>query len=325
VTDPIRVAVTGAAGNIGYSLLFRIAAGECFGPDQPVILQMLEIPPAMGALEGVAMELDDCAFPLLKGLVLGDDPEVSFKDANQIFLVGSKPRGPGMERKDLIRENGPIFVGQGKAIEKVAASDVFVLTVGNPCNTNGWIAMNNAKGVPRERFTAMTRLDQNRAVAQLADKTGRDTTEVSDMIIWGNHSATQFPDSLNARIGSERVPDLIDAAWLRGEFLETIQQRGAAIIKARGQSSAASAACAAMDHVRDAWSGTGGRSVSMGVPSNGAYGVPDGIMFSFACRCSGKGAYEIVEGVEFDDFGADKFAKTLEELKSEAAVVQDLV
>jgi len=325
VTEPLRVAVTGAAGNIGYSLLFRLAAGECYGPDQPIILQMLEIPPAMGTLEGVAMELEDCAFPLLKGVEMADDPNRSFKDAHQIFLVGSKPRGPGMERNDLIKENGPIFVGQGQAIEKTAAADVFVITVGNPCNTNAWIAMNNAKGVPRERFTAMTRLDENRAVAQLAAKTGRDTTDVSDMIIWGNHSATQFPDAHNAKVGADRVADLVDDDWLRGEFLTTIQQRGAAIIKARGSSSAASAATAAIDHMRDAWNGTGSRMVSMAVPSDGSYGVPDGTMFSFACRCSGKGAWQIVPGVEFDDFGKEKFAATLAEIQGEAEVVKDLV
>lgn len=325
MTQPLRVAVTGAAGNIGYSLLFRLAAGDCYGPDQPIILQMLEIPPAMKAVEGVAMELDDAAFPLLHGIEFSDDPNVAFKGANQIFLVGSKPRSKGMERSDLIRENGPIFVGQGKAIQAVAASDVFVITVGNPCNTNCWIAMNNAPDVPNERFTAMTRLDENRAVAQLAKKAGVQTTEVADMIIWGNHSATQFPDYKNATIGGTAAASRLDEAWLQGDFIKTIQQRGAQIIEARGASSAASAASAAVDHMRDAWHGTGDRMVSMAVPSRGNYGVPENTIFSFACRCTGRGGYEIVDGIEFDAFGTDKFAKTLAELTEEASVVSDLV
>ena len=324
VTEPLRIAVTGAAGNIGYSLLFRLAAGDCYGADQPIILQLLEIPPAMGALEGVGMELEDAAFPLLKGIELSDDANVAFKNANQIFLVGSKPRGKGMERKDLIRDNGPIFVGQGKAIEAAAASDVFVLTVGNPCNTNCFIAMRNAPGVPRERFTAMTRLDQNRAVAQLARKSGKDTEDVASMVIWGNHSATQFPDFKNATVGGAAAESVLDRNWLESTFIETIQQRGAAIIKARGSSSAASAASAAVDHMRDAWNGSGERLVSMAVPSSGQYNVPDGTIFSFACRCGGKGSYEIVEGIEFDAFGQAKFAATLKELQDEAEVVADL-
>ncbi len=325
MTQPLRVAVTGAAGNISYSLLFRLAAGDCYGSNQPVILQLLEIPPAMKALEGVVMELQDCAFPLLAGIETSDDPKVAFRGANQIFLVGSRPRTKGMERNELIAVNGPIFVGQGQAIQEHAAKDVFVITVGNPCNTNAFIAMKNAPEVPRSRFTAMTRLDQNRAVAQLALKTGKPVTAVENLIIYGNHSSTMFPDFANAKVaGANAVQAVGDAAWLQGPYLKTIQQRGAAIIEARGASSAASAAAAAIDHMRDAWFGTGDRCVSMAVPSDGSYGIPDGTMFSFPVRCKGKGQWEIVKGASHDAFAKAKIAETLKELQDEAAVVKDL-
>ncbi len=325
MSQPLRIAVTGAAGNIGYSLLFRLAAGDCYGANQPIILQLLEIPPAMGALEGVAMELSDSAFPLLHKIELADDPGRAFKDANQIFLVGSKPRSKGMERSDLIRENGPIFVGQGQAIQQAAAPDVRVITVGNPCNTNCYIAMQNAPDVPRERFTAMTRLDQNRAVAALAGRAGVLSTDVDNMIIWGNHSATQFPDFSHATVAGKPAADCVERAWLEGDFLTGIQQRGAKIIEARGASSAASAASAAVDHMRDWWNGTGERAVSMAVPSSGQYGVPEGIIFSFPCRVGVNGQWSVVEGVEFDAFGQEKVQATLAELQEEAAVIQDLL
>ncbi|MDH3590977.1 MAG: malate dehydrogenase, partial [Planctomycetota bacterium] len=275
-------------------------------------------------LEGVAMELDDCAFPLLHGIEMADDPKQGFAGANQVFLVGSKPRGPGMERNDLIKENGPIFVGQGKALDG-AASDVFIVTVGNPCNTNAWIAMKNSTDVPDARFTAMTRLDQNRATAQLANKAGVQTTDVANMIVWGNHSSTQFPDFTHARIDGTPAVEVLDKGWLEGEFFTTVQKRGAAIIKARGSSSAASAASAAIDHMHDAWFGTGDRAVSMCVPSDGSYGVPEGMIFSFPCRCKGMGAYEIVSDVDFGTFGNEKIAATRDELQNESSVVADLV
>ncbi|MCB9883581.1 MAG: malate dehydrogenase [Planctomycetes bacterium] len=325
MSDPIRVAVTGAAGNISYSLLFRIAAGDCFGPDQPVILQLLEIPPAMGALQGVAMELDDCAFPLLRGVKLSSDPKEAFEGVNQIFLVGAKPRGKGMERQDLIRDNGPIFVGQGKAIAECAAKDVFIVTVGNPANTNGYIAMQNAAGVSPRRFTAMTRLDQNRAQAQLAARAGVAVTEVSDMVIWGNHSPTMFPDYANAKIQGKPVPEVIaDAGWLANEFTQTVKQRGKAIIDARGLSSAASAASAAIDHMRDAWFGTGDRVISCAVASDGSYGIPEGVMYSFPVRMKPRGEWEIVPGVPQDDQGHAALQKTLAELEEERSMVADL-
>lgn len=324
---PLRVAVTGAAGQIGYSLLFRIASGAVFGADQPVILSLLEITPAMGALEGVVMELDDCAFPLLQGIETSDDANVAFKDANRVFLVGSKPRGPGMERKDLIRDNGPIFTTQGKAINDHAAEDVRVVVVGNPCNTNALIAMSNAPDVPRERFTAMTRLDHNRAMAQLAAKAGKHSSDVTNMTIWGNHSATQYPDFQNAKISGTNVPSVIeDRGWLEGEFISTVQQRGAAIIKARGLSSAASAANAAIDHMHDWEFGTkDGEWVSMAVPSDGSYGTPEGMIIGFPCTCDGKGGYSIVQGLELDDFAKEKLQVTIDELKSEMEIVKDLL
>jgi malate dehydrogenase len=326
---PIRVAVTGAAGQIGYALLPRIAAGAMFGPDQPVILQLLEIPheKALAALNGVAMELDDCAFPLLRGIVQTSDPKVAFKDANWCLLVGSKPRGPGMERNDLIRENGPIFTGQGRAIAENAAADVRVAVVGNPCNTNCLIAMHSAKGVPRERFSAMTRLDQNRAQAQLAQKAKVHQNDVRNALIWGNHSATQVPDFVHATIGGKPAADVIgDRAWLEGEFVKVVQQRGAAIIAARGLSSAASAANALIDHVRDLRGATPRdewRSVC--VASDGAYGVPEGLIFSYPVRADGKGGWSIVKGLQLDGFLEKGLAATVKELEAERDLVKDLL
>jgi malate dehydrogenase len=327
MTTPKRVAVTGAAGQIGYSLLPRIAAGEVFGKDVPVQLQLLEITPALGALEGTRMELDDCAFPLLKGVVCSDDPKVAFEGADLVMLVGSKPRGPGMERKDLIRENGPIFTGQGKAIAEVASKDVRALVVGNPCNTNCLIAMHSAGGVPRDRFTAMTMLDQNRAKAQLAAKAGVHHTEVTRMVIWGNHSNTQFPDWTNARIGGKPVAEVIsDHEWLKGAFIKTVQERGKAIIEARGKSSAASAASAAIDHARALFSVHGDDDpVSLCVLSDGSYGVPEGIISSFPCATDGKGNWRIVEGFTIDDYAKGMIQKTTDELLEERSAVADLL
>jgi malate dehydrogenase len=326
---PIRVAVTGAAGQIGYALVFRIASGAMFGPDQPVVLQLLEIPAEkpMAALQGVAMELNDCAFPLLQGMVLTSDPNEAFKDANWCLLVGSKPRGPGMERNDLIRENGPIFTVQGRAIADHAAPDVRVAVVGNPCNTNCLIAMHSAQGVPKDRFSAMTRLDQNRAQAQLAGKAGVHTTSVRNALIWGNHSATQVPDFFHTSIEGKPAPEVIsDRSWLEGEFIKTVQQRGAAIIKARGSSSAASAANALVDHVRDLLQPTPKdewRSVA--VVSDGSYGVTEGLISSFPVRADGKGGWEIVQGIELNDFLKAGIAKTVGELEGEREVVKDLL
>ncbi len=326
---PIRVAVTGAAGQIGYALLPRIASGAMFGPDQPVILQLLELPidKVMAALKGVAMELDDCAFPLLHGIVQTSDVKVAFKDANWCLLVGSKPRGPGMERNDLIRENGPIFVGQGRAIAEVASKDVRVAVVGNPCNTNALIAMHSAKGVPKERFTAMTRLDQNRAQTQLAQKAGVHTSAVSNTLIWGNHSATQVPDYRNTKINGKPANEVIkDEAWLRGDFFKTVQQRGAAIIAARGSSSAFSAAGGLVDHVRDLVNPTPkGEWRSVCVPSDGSYGVEAGLISSFPVTSDGKGGWSIVKGLELDEFLKQKLAATVKELSDERAVVADLL
>ncbi len=324
---PLRVAVTGAAGQIGYSLLFRIASGTVFGDDQPIILSLLEITPAMGALEGVVMELDDCAFPLLHGIETSDDANVAFKDVNRVFLVGSKPRGKGMERKDLILDNGPIFTGQGKALNDNAAKDVRVVVVGNPCNTNALIAMSNAPDIPNDRFTAMTRLDHNRAMAQLAKKSNKQSSNVTNVTIFGNHSATQYPDFQNAKICGKPVVDVIeDRTWLEGEFISTVQQRGAAIIKARGLSSAASAANAALDHMHDWEFGTkDGEWVSMAVPSDGSYDTPEGMIIGFPCTCDGKGGYSIVQGLELDDFAKKKFDATIDELKNEAEIVKDLL
>ncbi len=326
---PIRVAVTGAAGQIGYALLPRIASGALFGPDQPVILHLIEIPhdKALSALRGVAMELDDCAFPLLSGIVQTSDLDVGFKDVNWALLVGAKPRGPGMERNDLLKDNGAIFVGQGQAIAKNAAADVRVAVVGNPCNTNAWICQQAAKGVPPERFTAMTRLDQNRAQAQLAQKAGVPITDVKGTLIWGNHSATQVPDFFHATIKGKPVTEVVaDHDWLKTTFISTVQKRGAAIIEARGVSSAASAANALIDPVRDLHFATPqGEWRSICVTSDGSYGVPAGLISSFPIRSDGKGGWSIVQGLELNDFLKEKIAATVKELEGEREVVKALV
>ncbi|HEX4863004.1 MAG TPA: malate dehydrogenase [Acidimicrobiales bacterium] len=322
---PIRVAVTGAAGQIGYSLLFRIASGAVLGPDQPVILQLLEITPALGALQGVVMELDDCAFPLLAGVTTSDDPHVAFGDANVALLVGARPRSKGMERKDLLEANGAIFTVQGKALSDNAAKDIRVLVVGNPPNTNALIAMHNAPNVPRERFTAMTRLDQNRATAQLAARSGRPVTDVTNLTIWGNHSATQYPDVFHAKIGDRPATEVIgDDAWIEKEFIPAVQQRGAAIIEARGASSAASAASAAIDHARDWMQGTPpGEWVSMAIPSDGSYGVAEGLISSFPVTTS-EGRYEVVQGLDVDDFSRKRIDASVAELGEERDAVKEL-
>jgi len=321
---PIRVAVTGAAGNIGYALLWRIASGSTFGPDQPIILQLLEIPPGMDKLEGVVMELRDSAFPLVHDIIATDDPNVAFKDANQIFLVGSRPRTAGMDRADLVAANGPIFVGQGKAIDDNAADDVRVVVVGNPCNTNALIACANAKKVPDSRFTAMTRLDHNRAIGQLSKKSGAAASEIDGIAIWGNHADTMYADVTKATVKGESATSAFDQDWLRGEFLETVATRGKAIINARGASSAASAASAASDHMRDWFKGTDGRVVSMAVPSNGEYGVPKGLIFSFPVTIA-NGEYTIVEDWPLDDFAKAKIEENVTALEEERAAVSDLL
>jgi malate dehydrogenase len=322
---PVRVAITGAAGQIGYQLAFRIASGQLFGPDQPVILQLLEITPALAALNGVAMELDDCAFDSLHGIVCSDKADVAFKDINYAFLVGARPRGPGMERKDLLVANAQIFSAQGKALDAVADRRVKVLVVGNPANTNALIARENAKGLDPRNFTAMTRLDHNRAKAQLAGKLDAHVSDVHGAIIWGNHSATQFPDLAHATVNGTAALSRVSQAWYRDEFIPTVQQRGAAIIKARGASSAASAASAALDHVRDWALGTQGDDwVSMAVASDGSYGIKEGVVYSYPVRCV-RGEYQIVQGLAIDDFGRAKMAATDAELREERAGVQDLL
>ena len=321
---PVRVVVTGAAGQIAYSLLFRIAAGEMLGSDQPIILQLLEITPALGTLSGAVMEIEDCAFPLVAGIVQTDDPNVAFKDADYCLLVGARPRGPGMERKDLLQANAQIFSVQGQAINDNASADVKVLVVGNPANTNALIAYRNAPGLDPRQFTAMTRLDHNRAVAQLAQKTGKHSTEVEGMMIWGNHSATQYPDLHHCTVAGEKAVDLVDQAWIAGEFIPTVQQRGAAIIKARGLSSAASAANAAIEHMRDWVLGTGGKIVSMGIHSDGSYGVDPGLIFSYPVVCA-DGAYSIVQELDINEFSQGLIDNTENELKQERDAVADLL
>ncbi len=325
---PMRVAVTGAAGQIGYSLLFRIASGEMLGKDQPVILQLLEIPDekAQKALKGVMMELDDCAFPLLQSMVPASDPKVAFKDIDVALLVGARPRGPGMERKDLLEANGAIFVPQGKALNEVASRDVKVLVVGNPANTNCLIAMKNAPSLKPQQFTAMMRLDHNRALTQVAQKTGKPVTSVKKMSIWGNHSATQYPDIFNAEVDGKNAAQLVnDQEWVEKTFIPTVQKRGAAIIDARGLSSAASAANAAIDHVRDWVHGTAsGDWVSMGVPSDGSYGIPEGLIFGYPCTTSG-GKYQVVKGLSHNDFAKAKIAATQKELTEERAAIEQLL
>ena len=325
MTTPVRISVTGAAGQIGYSLLFRIASGAVFGPETPVILQLLEITPALGALEGVKMELDDCAFPLLAGVVCTDNAETAFGDADAAFLVGAMPRKEGMERGDLLSANGGIFKPQGQALSAAAKRDVKVLVVGNPANTNALIAMNNAKDLDPRRFTAMTRLDHNRAVSQLATKVGRPVSSVTKMTIWGNHSSTQYPDLFHCEVDGKNAAALVnDQAWLDGEFIPTVAKRGAAIIKARGLSSAASAANAAIDHMRSWALGTAkGDWVSMAVPSDGSYGVPEGIISSFPCTCT-NGEYSIVQGLDIDDYSRAKIDASVAELIEERDEVRTL-
>ena len=321
----VKVAVTGAAGQIGYALLFRIASGQMFGSDVNVELQLLELPQALGALKGVAMELDDCAFPNLKKITCTDDVNVAMKDVNWAILVGSVPRKAGMERADLLKINGGIFTTQGKAINDNAADDVRVFVVGNPCNTNALIAMNSAPKIGRDRFFAMTMLDANRASTQLAKKAGVDVTSVSNMTIWGNHSATQYPDFFNAKIDGKAVADVIsDHAWLKGDFITTVQKRGAAIIEARGASSAASAANAVVDGIYNLTHDTKpGQTYSMALSSQGQYGVDEGLIFSYPCRTE-NGKVKVVEGIAHNDFGTEKFNKTLNELKEERDAVKEL-
>ena len=322
---PVRVTVTGAAGQISYSLLFRIASGAMLGPDQPVILQMLEITPALGALQGVAMELEDCAFPLLAGMVCTDKPEEAFADARYALLVGARPRGPGMERKDLLEANAAIFSVQDKAINTAASRDIRVLVVGNPANTNALIAQRNAPGIDPRHFTAMTRLDHNRALTQLANRTGVPVSAVTHMTIWGNHSSTQYPDLFNARVNGKPALDLVERAWYEGEFIPTIQQRGAAVIKARGASSAASAANAAIAHMRSWALGTApGDWVSMGVFSDGSYGIEKGLIYSFPCTCK-DGDWQIVQDAQLGEFSQSKMRATEQELREERDAVAHLL
>lgn len=322
---PLKVAITGAAGNIGYAMAFRVAAGDMLGPDQPVILQLIEIPPAMEALKGVVMELNDCAFPLLHGIVATDNLEEGFDDTNFAMLVGARPRGPGMERKDLIGANGKIFAPQGKAIDKMANDDVRVLVVGNPANTNALIAASQAKRLDRKQFTAMTRLDHNRAMSQLAEKTGAHSTAIKQMLIWGNHSSTQYPDLHHCTVDGKPALDLVDRSWYTDTFIPTVQKRGAAIIKARGASSAASAASAAIDHMHTWMFGTGEKDwVSMAVPSDGSYGIDEGVVYSFPCICK-NGIYSIVSDLPINDYSREKMNATDKELREERAAVEDLI
>ena len=322
---PVRVTITGAAGQIGYQLAFRIASGQMLGSDQPVILQMLEIPPALPALRGVVMELDDCAFPTLAGIVATDDPDLAFENSDCALLVGARPRGPGMERKDLLEANAAIFSVQGKAMNDHANRDIKVLVVGNPANTNSLIAQANAPDLNPRNFTAMTRLDHNRAMAQLAAKTGSHVNDIKRMSIWGNHSATQYPDITQATIAGKAASDLVDQDWIADDFIPVVQQRGAAIIKARGASSAASAASAAIDHMHDWALGTpDGDWVSMGIPADGSYGIEPGIIYSHPVRCSG-GDYEIVQGLSIDDFSRGRMDATETELREERAAIEELL
>jgi len=322
---PVRVTITGAAGQIGYQLAFRIASGQMLGPDQPVILQLLEIPPALPALQGVVMELNDCAFSTLAGVVGTDDPNAAFKDSDYALLVGARPRGPGMERKDLLEANAAIFSVQGKAMNDHANSDIKVLVVGNPANTNALIASSNAPNIDAANFTAMTRLDHNRAMAQLASKTDSHVNDITCMTIWGNHSATQYPDVNHATVAGKAATDLVDQDWLAADFIPVVQQRGAAIINARGLSSAASAASAAIDHMHDWVLGTpDGDWVSMAIAADGSYGIEAGIVYSYPVRCAG-GKYEIVQGLSIDDFSRERMAATESELREERAAIEELL
>ncbi|MFZ9993312.1 MAG: malate dehydrogenase [Steroidobacteraceae bacterium] len=323
--QPLNVAITGGAGQIGYALAFRVASGAMLGPDQPVNLHLLEITPALAALQGVVMELNDCAFPTLNKVVATDDAQVAFKDCHAALLVGARPRGPGMERKDLLLANAQIFSAQGKALDAVAARDVRVLVVGNPANTNALIAMKNAPSLNPKSFTAMTRLDHNRALSQLAEKTGSHVNDIRKMTIWGNHSATQYPDINHCLVNGQAATSLVDAAWTEQTFIPTVQQRGAAIIKARGASSAASAASSAIDHIRDWFHGSKeGDWVSMGIPSDGSYGIPEGVIYSYPVVCR-NGAYEIVQGLSIDDFSRSRMDATHRELLEERDGVKDLL
>lgn len=321
---PIRVAVTGAAGNIGYSLLWRIASGSCFGADQPVILQLLEIPQGMDKLQGVVMELRDSAFPLVQDIIATDDAKIAFKGANAVFLVGSRPRSAGMDRADLVAANGPIFVGQGEALSASAADDVKIVVVGNPCNTNALIACANAANIPDERFTAMTRLDHNRALGELSRESGTAVADIDGVAIWGNHADTMYPDVTRATVGGKPSADVFSTEWLRGEFLKTVATRGKAIINARGASSAASAASAAVDHMRDWFLGTDGKVVSMAVPSKGWYGVPEGLIFSFPVTVA-NGEYTVIEDWPLDDFAKAKIKENVEALLGEREAVANLL
>ncbi len=323
--SPVRVTITGAAGQIGYQLAFRIASGQMLGSDQPVILQLLEIPPALPALHGVVMELDDCAFETLAGVVATDDPNVAFKDSNFALLVGARPRGPGMERKDLLEANAAIFSVQGKAINDFASRDIRVLVVGNPANTNALITKANAPDIDPGNFTAMTRLDHNRAIAQLASKTDAHVSDVKCLTIWGNHSATQYPDVSHATVKGEAAGSLVDRDWLADEFIPVVQQRGAAIIEARGASSAASAASAAIDHMHDWALGTPDDDwVSMAIPADGSYGIEPGVIYSYPVRCK-DGRYEIVQGLAIDDFSRERMGATETELREERAAIESLL
>jgi len=323
--SPVRVTITGAAGQIGYQLAFRIASGQMLGSDQPVVLQLLEIPQALDALKGVVMELDDCAFRTLAGVVATDDPNVAFKDSDFALLVGARPRGPGMERKDLLEANAAIFSVQGKAINNHASRDIRVLVVGNPANTNALITSSNAPDIDPANITAMTRLDHNRAIAQLAHKTDSHVSDVKQMVIWGNHSATQYPDVNHASVAGKPARDLVDEAWLTGDFIPVVQQRGAAIIKARGASSAASAASAAIDHMHDWALGTNGDDwVSMAIPADGSYGIEPGVIYSYPVRCSG-GRYKIVQDLEIDEFSRSRMNATDAELREERAAIEALL
>ncbi len=323
--SPVNVAITGAAGQIGYALAFRVASGAMLGPDQPINLHLLEITPALGALQGVVMELNDCAFPTLNKIVATDDAKVAFKDCDVALLVGARPRGPGMERKDLLLANAQIFSAQGKALDAVANRNVRVLVVGNPANTNSLIAQRNAPGLNPRNFTAMVRLDHNRALSQLAEKTGSHTTKIRKAIIWGNHSATQYPDLHHATVDGKAALSLVDQAWYSDTFIPVVQQRGAAIIKARGASSAASAASAAIDHVRDWVLGTpDGDWVSMAVPSDGSYGIPPGVIYGYPVTCK-NGDYQIVQGLAVNDFSRQRMDATLKELLEERDGVKELI
>ena len=323
--QPLNVAITGAAGQIGYALAFRVASGAMLGPDQPINLHLLEITPTLPALQGVVMELNDCAFPTLNKVIATDDARVAFKDCHAALLVGARPRGPGMERKDLLLANAQIFSAQGKALNDVAARDVRVLVVGNPANTNALIAMKNAPALKPQSFTAMTRLDHNRALSQLAEKTGNHINDIQKMIIWGNHSATQYPDINHCFVKGQPARGLVDATWIEKTFIPTVQQRGAAIIKARGASSAASAASAAIDHIRDWFRGSAqGDWVSMGIPSDGSYGIPEGVIYSYPVVCRG-GNYEIVQGLAIDEFSRQRMDATHQELLEERDGVKDLL